>query len=146
MYNWFPQKELSVAVGLFMNGGSVSSIVASSLSGYVSEYFGWPYVFYFCGALNLLFLLMFTPLTSSKPDLSRFVNNKELAMISNAKSVEICEAKKPAKVPWSRMFTSMNVLMYLAYCVLDWSSFMYDAKFPTYLSDVLHMHPGRVSK
>lgn len=146
--NWFPQHERPAAISIFMNGFAVALFIVDSLAGYVSEYVGWPYVFYICALINLVFLAIFVPTFTSKPERSRFVGKRELAKIQNGQEVvdssDSSKCKSRSAVPWKAMLTSRNVIAYLVHCVFNIRGTVMDAKFPAYLSEILHMRPSQV--
>src|ERR1700722_951951 len=55
---WFPQKERSLAAGIFNSGANLGAIVAPLLIPFITMRFGWPYAFLAASAVSLPWLFI----------------------------------------------------------------------------------------
>lgn len=53
---WFPQKERSLAIGIFNAGSSLGAVLAPMMVPWIAIHYGWRAVFLFTGALGLIWL------------------------------------------------------------------------------------------
>jgi MFS transporter, ACS family, hexuronate transporter len=94
---WFPQRERSVATGLFNSGSNLGAIVAPLLVWVLFENFGWKMAFIILGLAGFVWLvfwlMLYQPLETS-----RRVNAEERAYIEGEKVAKI------EQVPWQRLF------------------------------------------
>lgn len=144
LFKWFPVRQRSFAYSMFMNGSAVGNFIANSMAGYLAEMSGWPAVFYASGAMAVVHFLLFSVLVTARPADSKFVSHGELKGINFDRKPEI-KAKKPS-VPWLSIFRSPAALGLMAYKFMNLSGFVLGAKFPAYLSEILHVPPGTVSR
>ena len=98
---WFPQKERSLATGLFNAGTSIGVVVALFLTPWILSRYGWQEVFWITGALGfvwLIFWLMFYEV----PAKQKRLNPDEYAYIVSGQ-----ESKTDDKTPvkWFKLFT-----------------------------------------
>lgn len=139
VYQWMPYRERSTGYGLVNAGSAFGVIIASPLSGYLSDsvYFGgWPSSFYAAGLIGIISFIFFAPLVKSYPHLHPWVTKEELLVITKDTSLEDAEESRKMSVPWRRMFTSPAVLATMfakMSCCLFW------VKIPDYFSNVLHV-------
>lgn len=107
-----PQKERSLAFAFMDVGGTIGSIVAASMTGYLSEHGfagGWPSSFYVSGIISLVTFFLWCLLTYSVPEEHPWISNDELAYIQSTRGAgKNSEAHKPdAKpkppVPWRQI-------------------------------------------
>ena len=54
---WFPQKERSLATGIFNAGSSLGAVLAPLMVPWIAIHYGWRAVFVFTGALGLIWLV-----------------------------------------------------------------------------------------
>ena len=95
--DWFPQKERSLATGIFNSGSNVGVIIAAFTVPYLTIHFGWRAAFIFTGGLGLLFVVPWL-LWFRKPSDHRWLSAAELAHIQSDGPVE-----KAAKVPTAQI-------------------------------------------
>jgi len=90
---WFPQRERSTAVGLFVSGASIGAILTPPLVAFLVVNVGWPLAFVLIGIPGLLWVLwwrfMYSPLGSHPK-----VSEAERAYIQNDQH----EARSPQRL------------------------------------------------
>lgn len=156
LYKWMPQKERSFALANMDVGATIGSIVAASLTGYLSEYGfagGWPSAFYVSGLIAAISFVIWISCTRSTPEEHRSISHVELRYIqenrgsSNNPHGSISKKLRAPSVPWGAILTSTPVLAVIA-CrfSVGWTFFTILSKLPAYLNDVLHVTPNEVSK
>ncbi|KAI1288230.1 Sialin [Halotydeus destructor] len=150
LYKWMPQKERSLALAFMDVGGTIGSIVAASLTGYLSEHGfagGWPSSFYVSGIISLVTFVLWVTLVSSTPEEHHLITEEELDYIrkhrgngQNAGGVKGSRTRPP--VPWRAILTSSPVIaVIISKFSLGWTFFTILSKLPAYLNDVLHVSP-----
>lgn len=155
LYKWMPQKERSLALAFMDVGATIGSIVAASLTGYLSEHGfagGWPSSFYVSGLIATATFVIWVTCVYSIPEEHPFISNVELRYIQQTRGT----GKNPHSsassklggppVPWRAILTSTPVLAIIASKFsLGWTFFTILSKLPAYLNDVLHVAPTEVS-
>lgn len=160
LYKWMPLRERSFALAFMDVGSTIGSIVAASLTGYLSEHGfagGWPSSFYVSGIISAATCVIWVTCTYSIPEEHPFISNVELRYIqqsrgtgknphgSDSASSKLGSESRP--VPWRAILTSTPVLAVIASKFsLGWTFFTILTKLPSYLNDVLHVAPTEVSK
>ena len=94
---WFPQKERSVATGIFNSGSNVGSIFAPLVVPWLFLSFGWQSAFIALGASGFIWLVFWLVFYNA-PEKSRRLSAAELAHIRSG-SDETAEAK----IPWTKL-------------------------------------------
>lgn len=108
---WFPQRERSVATGIFNSGSNVGAIIAPLLVPLLFLQFGWKMAFIALGLAGLVWLAFWLALYDS-PGKSQRVGADERAYIQGEKS-EVVE-----QIPWRRLFVYREAWAYWATGVL----------------------------
>ncbi|KAJ6627063.1 Sialin [Pseudolycoriella hygida] len=151
LYKWMPQKERSFALANMDVGATLGSIVAASLTGYLSEHGfagGWPSSFFVSGMIALVTFVIWMTCTHSIPEDHPSISDAELRYIQQTRGA----GKNPhgsasgrshaPPVPWVAMLTSPPVLaVIVSRFSLGWTFFTILTKLPAYLNDVLHVTP-----
>src|SRR3984957_11593623 len=68
---WFPQKERSLAAGIFNSGANLGAIVAPLLIPFITVRFGWPYAFLVTSAFSLVWLILWLTFYRKPSELPR---------------------------------------------------------------------------
>lgn len=155
LYKWMPQKERSLALACMDVGATIGSIVAASLTGYLSEHGfagGWPSSFYVSGLISAVTFVIWVTCTHSIPEDHPTISNVELRCIqqtrgtgNNSHGTASSKLRGP-QVPWRAILTSTPVLAVISFRFsLGWTFFTILSKLPAYLNDVLHVTPTEVS-
>ena len=104
---WFPQRERSLATGIFNTGSSMGVILAPLLVPWVTLWFGWQTAFVVLGASGFVWLSFWLTLYNA-PDQSSRVTTEELALIRADGGVSA-----PTKVPWRKVFRYRETWAYV---------------------------------
>lgn len=154
LYTWMPQKERSFSLACMDVGGTLGSIVAASVTGYLSEHGfagGWPSSFYVSGLISAITFAIWIVYTHSFPEEHPFISEAELRYIQQTRgtgknALGAISNKISGPVPWRAILTSAPVLAVIASKFsLGWTFFTILSKLPAYLNDVLHVAPTEVS-
>ena len=101
------------------------------------EFGGWPSVFYFFGALGVVWFLLWTTFVYDNPDVHPLISQKELAYIQRSIGAQTSKHKVPT--PWKKILTSMPVIAILvAQTGHGWGLYTLLTELPTYMKSVLH--------
>ena len=94
---WFPQRERSLAIGIFNAGANVGAIVTPLLVPALTLAYGWRVAFIATGALSVVWLIAWL-LIYRTPDRHPRVSPQELALIRSD------PAPVTRQLPWRRLF------------------------------------------
>lgn len=154
---WIPLSERSKIGSLVFGGGQVGTILGTYLSGILLHNFDWPWVFYFFGALGLLWFVIFvsvnfiklsqiifethvfqTLICYSDPGSHPFIKDSEKEYLKRELGQLERDNTLPS-TPWLMIITSAPMLALIcAQIGHDWGFFIMVTDLPKYMSDVLH--------
>ncbi len=97
--DWFPQRERSLATGIFNSGTNVGAILAPLVVPWVTLRFGWRAAFLSTGLFSLLWIVWWYA-RYRKPSEHLTLSGAELRHIR----AEIAEQEEAARTPWVRLF------------------------------------------
>ncbi len=95
--DWFPQKERSLATGIFNSGANIGAMIAPALIPWVTLRFGWRAAFLCTGLFSLVWILWWYT-HYRKPQEHPTLSGEELRHIRE----QVAEQKGP-NLPWSRL-------------------------------------------
>ena len=142
-----PTGELGLAFGLIVASGNLGAVLTMPICGLLSQYAGWPWVFYLFGSVALLFTLPWLYLVYNEPQSHPRISPTERVYITSNLSISSSSAtKKKALVPWRSILSSPKIwaIAVTRFCN-GWGSLFLVSKLPSYLSKVLHMPMTYVS-
>lgn len=135
---WSYDNENTLLTGIATTGAKLAPVISQLVSGYLCDlslFGGWPLVFYFWGALTLVFAPFWIFCVKEKPEepvtdgtLADTLTRKELSY-----SIDLSK-----NIPWKIILTNMNV--YACCILMACTDFMYTLLLtvvPSYLSYVL---------
>jgi ACS family hexuronate transporter-like MFS transporter len=131
---WFPQRERSLATGIFNSGANVGVILATLIVPFVTWHFGWHYAFLVTGAFSALWILVWYS-KYKKPQDHPTLTGAELRMIYQEAAAEMGPA-----VPWARLLGFRQTWAYAIPKLLTdpiWWFYLY--WLPGYFSDKFHL-------
>ncbi|XP_053610016.1 putative inorganic phosphate cotransporter [Plodia interpunctella] len=133
---WVPLEEKS-RLGAFMYAGSqLGTALQSMAAGYISEYWGWPFIFYSTGALGALWTVIYAFLGSSSPQTSRIISAHEKSYIEH--SLGHVGQQQKLKTPWKSIVTSVPFIsLIIAHCGQNWGLWTLMTETPSYMGNVL---------
>jgi ACS family hexuronate transporter-like MFS transporter len=105
---WFPQKERSIATGIFNTGSNIGAVIAPLLVPWLTFRFGWRGAFVILGLSGFVWLI-FWFIFYDAPEKSRRLKPDELAYIkSNEMKAET------EKIPWLKVISYRQTWAYVA--------------------------------
>ena len=107
---WVPLKERSKLGSFVFGGGQIGTILGTALSGILLDYFdGWESVFYFFGALGVLWFIVFILICYKDPESHPFIKESEKDYLRREMgSLERDKSLPPT--PWKAIITSVPML------------------------------------
>ncbi|XP_046750764.1 putative inorganic phosphate cotransporter [Diprion similis] len=138
---WAPPNERSKIGNLIMSGAILGTIVGNALSGVLIEAstIGWPIVFYFFGALSVLWFCTWTLLCYNQPETHPFITDKEREYLEGTmKDLNTGNHREKERIPWRHILTSLPFWAVTAGNVShDWGYYVMMTNLPKYMSSVL---------
>lgn len=95
--DWFPQKERSLATGIFNSGANLGAILAPLLIPWVTLHFGWRAAFLSTGAFSMTWIIWWY-LQYRRPTEHPTLSGEELEHI-----MQMADEQSAAPIPWSRL-------------------------------------------
>jgi MFS transporter, ACS family, hexuronate transporter len=109
---WTPQRERSVATGIFNCGTSLGAIIAPLIVPIVTDHFGWQGAFLGIGAAGFIWLFFWLALYA-QPRKSRWLHSAELSHIESGKGPPAVE-----KIAWIKLLKYRQTWAYIATGIL----------------------------
>ncbi|XP_045139172.1 sialin-like isoform X1 [Portunus trituberculatus] len=140
--SWFLPTERIKYTALIMSGCQVGAAVGMTFSGLLADSFllhGWPSVFYFFGAVGIVWSMTWCFLVYSQPEDHPGVSPELLSRLQeNQHSVK---QREVVQIPWKSLASSLPLWgVVLAGLGNDYGFYTFLADLPTYLNDVHHLH------
>jgi D-galactonate transporter len=142
MQLWYPRHERGFVQGVTHSASRLGAAIAPPIVVLIMTTLGWRSVFYICGAVGILWSVLWYFAYRNLPEEHALVNEAELKYIrgvdenGNAKLANV--AKKP-KVPWSMMLKSPNMwAIMLAYFTYVYCLWIFLSWLPSYLVEFRH--------
>ncbi|CAH0552831.1 unnamed protein product [Brassicogethes aeneus] len=136
--NWIPPLDRSKFTSNFM-AQSLGSAITLPICGYFIVYLGWESVFYLSGAVGLFWSSIWFYTIYDTPYVHpRISFNEKSQLLKDMKEQTVNNQRKPSKVPWRSMLTSVPVWAVIV--TQTGNSFyhlIYVTQLPTYINDVL---------
>ena len=105
--HWAPPLERSKLVTISQSGLNTGAFVTMALCGLISQYLGWPWIFYLFGSSGILWFAFWTWLIYEDPSKDPNISIEEReyipAAIGGIKRVKFSEA------PWKSILTSLPI-------------------------------------
>ncbi|KAI8796047.1 sodium-dependent phosphate transport protein 3 [Biomphalaria glabrata] len=140
---WSPDSEKLTWIAFSYAGFNVGAIVCSVVSGYlctVSLDNGWPFIFYFTGTVNLIWLMAWYFLYMDKPEKHPYISETERAYILANRTGMTTSTEKKFKAPYKKMVTSIPMLAYVYSSTCHfWTMTIIFTYLPLYISGVLQV-------
>src|ERR1700681_3898431 len=142
MQLWYPRHERGFVQGVTHSASRLGAAIAPPIVVLIMTALGWRSVFYICGAVGILWSVLWYFAYRNLPEEHALVNEAELKYIrgvdekGNAKLANV--AKKP-NVPWSTMLKSPNMwAIMLAYFTYVYCLWIFLSWLPSYLVEFRH--------
>lgn len=137
---WAPPNERSKIGAMVSSGAAMGIVLGNGLSGILIEYspIGWPIVFYFFGALGVLWFIVWTALCYSNPDVHPFIREAEKNYLHEAMNEHT--HKVPPPTPWRHIVTSVPIGALVAGKFgFAWGFYTLSSDLPKYMNSVLEL-------
>lgn len=130
---WFPQRERSLAVGIFNAGTNLGAILTPLIVPFVLVRYGWQWAIVATSGLSILWLFFWLPFYS-KPSESKRVSKAELAYIESDPYVPV------KQLPWLTVLFKKETWAYgLGKFLTDPVWFLYSFWLPFYFQSTFHI-------
>ncbi len=135
---WFPQRERSLATGLFNSGANIGAILAPALIPWITLKFGWRATFLVTGIFGAIWIIWW---------LSRYHNLKDHPHVSPAELQHIQEdsAEPKEQIPWKKLLAYRQTWAYAAAKFLTdpiWYFYLY--WLPKFFDERYHLGLGHI--
>jgi sugar phosphate permease len=142
MQLWFPRQERGLVQGVSHSASRLGAAIAPPLVVLIITTLGWHWVFYLCGAIGILWAVLWYSTYRNMPEERESMSRDELAYIrgvdekGNIKSAQI---EKTATVPWGILFRSPNMWAIMcAYFTYVYCLWIFLSWLPSYLVEFRH--------
>ncbi|XP_054836407.1 sialin isoform X1 [Eublepharis macularius] len=133
--SWAPPLERSKLLSISYAGAQLGTVVSLPLSGLISFYMDWIYVFYIFGSLGVLWFLFWIWMVSDTPETHKRISLAEKEYILSALSDQLSTQKS---VPWTAMLTSLPLwAIVVAHFSYNWTFYTLLTLLPTYMKEIL---------
>jgi MFS transporter, ACS family, hexuronate transporter len=139
---WFPQKERSLAFGIFNTGSAVGAVIAPPLIGLIVTNLHWRWVFFITGAVGFVWAAIWLKLYHP-PATNGFISVEEREFIasSQASSRGAPDNEPAPRIGWLKLFTYREVIgLMVAKFFTDAAWYFFGFWLPKYLGDVRHLN------
>jgi ACS family hexuronate transporter-like MFS transporter len=131
---YFPQKERSLATGIFNSGANVGAILAPLSVPWIAEVWGWQFAFIIIGAIGFVWLFFWQRMYDHPTRQKAMTNEERIYILGSTTASEVTEKKTTA--PW------LTLLKYRATWAFTLGKFFTDGVWwfylfwlPAYLKD-----------
>ena len=130
MSRWVAKENRGFAQGITHAAARIGNAVAPGVIVLVMTTYGWRESFYICGAISLVWVLLWSLTFTERPQDHPRITQEELAVLPAATT-----GKKPA-VPWKPLFKRMAPVTIVYFCY-GWTLWLFLSWIPQYF---LHSH------
>ncbi|XP_043819911.1 sialin isoform X1 [Dromiciops gliroides] len=136
--SWAPPLERSKLLSISYAGAQLGTVISLPLSGIICFYMDWPYVFYFFGALGILWFILWIWLVSDKPETHKTISASEKEYILYSLKDQLTAQKS---VPWIPMLKSLPLWsIVVAHFSYNWTFYTLLTLLPTYMKEILRFN------
>lgn len=137
--DWFPQRERSLAIGIFNAGTNLGAILTPLIVPFVLLWYGWQWAIVATAGLSIVWLLFWIPLYG-RPSECRFLSKKELAYIESDPFVPV------KQLPWLKVLFKKETMAYgLGKLLTDPVWFFYSFWLPSYFMTTFKDQVGTIA-
>jgi sugar phosphate permease len=142
MQLWFPRQERGLVQGVSHSASRIGAAIAPPLVVAIMTTLGWRWVFYICGAIGILWSVLWYWAYRNMPEEQESVSRDELAYIRGVDekgNVKPALIEKTATVPWGTLFRSPNMWAIMcAYFTYVYCLWIFLSWLPSYLVEYRH--------
>jgi len=135
---WFPQRERSLATGIFNSGANIGAILAPALIPWITLRFGWRAAFLSTGILGAIWIVWW---------LTKYRDPKDHPRVSPAELLHIQEnSAEPVKqIPWQKLLAYKQTWAYsIAKFLTDPIWYFYLYWLPKFFDERYHLGLGHI--
>jgi len=140
---WFPANERGTASAVFNSAQYFATVLFAPIMGWITHTYGWPYVFYFMGAVGIVVSLVWLKVIYSPKDHPR-INQAEFDYIERGGALVDMDQRKPEataaaagkpKVSYLRQLLTNRMLLgiYIGQYCITTLTYFFLTWFPVYL-------------
>ncbi|KAL7051883.1 hypothetical protein ACKWTF_004677 [Chironomus riparius] len=136
---WIPPSERSRSAGYIVAGMNAGTFVANLISGYISDIFGWEWIFYLFGIVSLIWSVLWFTIVYRSPEQDPWITKEEKQFICDSLAEHGGEqAIQITKTPWKKILTSLPVwAIVVAQTSYNWGFHTLLTQLPLFLDEVL---------
>ncbi|CAD5111620.1 DgyrCDS916 [Dimorphilus gyrociliatus] len=108
MRHWVTPEEKSRMGSVVLTGVYSGAVIGLPISGFITHYLGWNYVYYFHGGIGIFWFIIWLFLGFEKPSHHRFISQDEIKHIE-ASQGQTAIVHEDDQVPWKQIFLSLPV-------------------------------------
>jgi sugar phosphate permease len=142
MQLWYPRQERGFVQGITHSASRLGAAIAPPIVVLIMTTLGWQAVFYICGAIGIVWSLLWYLAYRNFPEEHGLVNPAELEHIRGVDekgNVNRAKTEKKADVPWRTLLRSPNMWAIMcAYFTYVYCLWIFLSWLPTYLVDFRH--------
>ena len=142
MQLWYPRQERGLVQGVSHSASRLGAAIAPPLVVAIMTTLGWRWVFYICGAIGILWSLLWYFTYRNMPEEQPSVSRDELAYIRGVDekgAIKPPQVEKATTVPWATLFRSPNMWAIMcAYFTYVYCLWIFLSWLPSYLVDFRH--------
>ncbi|CAG9864853.1 unnamed protein product [Phyllotreta striolata] len=133
---WAPPLERSRLATIAFSGSYIGTVVSMPLCSVLASTLGWESIFYFFGAVGILWCLLWAWIVSDSPEDDPKISKEELDYILNSLEVK---SNKATKIPWRSIVTSMPVwAITVSHFSENWGFYTMLTQLPKFMKRVLN--------
>jgi len=139
---WFPANERGTASAVFNSAQYFATVLFAPIMGWITQTWGWPYVFYFMGALGIAVGLVWLNVIHNPrdhprlaaPELEYMMQGGALVDMEASKSERAMEADKPGWASIKQLLSNRMLLgVYIGQYCITTITYFFLTWFPVYL-------------
>jgi sugar phosphate permease len=142
MQLWYPRQERGFVQGITHSASRLGAAIAPPIVVLIMTTLGWQSVFYICGAVGIVWSLIWYFAYRNFPEEHALVNRAELAHIRGVDekgNVNPADIVMKARVPWATLLRSPNMWAIMcAYFTYVYCLWIFLSWLPSYLVDFRH--------
>ncbi len=142
MQMWYPRRERGLCQGLSHSASRLGAAIAPPLVVAIMTTLGWHWVFYICGAVGLVWSVLWYLTYRNMPEEHGLVARDELAYIRGVDArgnIKAADVERNANVPWGTLLRSPNMWAVMcAYFTYVYCLWIFLSWLPSYLVEFRH--------
>ncbi|CAM1293236.1 Uncharacterised protein r2_g228 [Pycnogonum litorale] len=139
---WSPKLERAKLIALTYSGMYSGTFVALAFGGRIVQQFGWEAVFYACGFVGIIWMVLWFIFVSDLPEDNNFISSSEMEYIVHNRG-DISSGFSIRNIPWRKLASSLSFISILmAYICDNWAMMTLASSVPVYMKRVYKFDIG----